>query len=87
MEKEKSHFRVTLKLEVVKKTLSLQGQKRVLLMYFIPHYENEIIHILVYFIETRQLGMEQESAKYGNAACNQERTNFKQDPLQHFNDA
>ena len=38
---------------------------------------NEIIYRLIYFIETRKLGLEQESAKYGN----QERTNFKQDPL------
>ena len=37
------------------------------------------MHILMCFIETRQVGSEQESAK-----CNQERTYFKQDPLQHF---
>ena len=35
------------------------------LFHFIS--ENEIIHILMYFIETRHLGLEQESAKYGNA--------------------
>ena len=35
------------------------------LLHFIS--ENEIIHILMYFIETRQPGLEQESAKYGNA--------------------
>ena len=42
--------------------------------YLRPHvaytnriFKNEIIHILIHFIETRQLGMEQESAKYGNA--------------------
>ena len=29
--------------------------------------ENKIIHILMYFTETRQLGLEQESAKYSNA--------------------
>ena len=36
-------------------------------MYFIPLYLwNEIIDILMYVPETRQLGLEQESAKYGN---------------------
>ena len=35
------------------------------LLHFIS--ENEIIHILMYFIETRQVGLEQEAAKYGNA--------------------
>ena len=33
-------------------------------MNFIPLY---LCHILMYFIETRQLGLEQESVKYGNA--------------------
>ena len=37
----------------------------------------------MYFIETRQLGLEQESAKYGNAT-KKGRTS-KQDPLQHLN--
>ena len=32
----------------------------------------------MYFIETRQFGLEQE-------LCNQERANFTQDPLQHLN--
>ena len=35
------------------------------LFHFIS--ENEIIHTLMSFIETRQLGLEQESAKYRNA--------------------
>ena len=68
---------ITLKLEAKKKII-VQGQRRVLLKYS----ENEIIHILMYFIETRQVGLEQESAKYGKATT--ERTNFKQDPLQHL---
>ena len=57
-----------LKLEAVKTSLSVQVQRRVLLMHFI-HFisKNEIIHILMYFIETRQVGLEQEWAKYGNA--------------------
>ena len=38
---------------------------------------NEIIHILMYFIETRQLGLEQESAKYGNATKMKGRTSNK----------
>ena len=50
------------KLETITKLCQF---KRVLLMYFIS--ENEIIHILMYFIETRQLGLVQELAKYGNA--------------------
>ena len=36
------------------------------LFHFIS--ENEIIHILMYVIEAHQLGLEQESAKYGTAA-------------------
>ena len=42
----------------------------VLLMYFIYStlsFENEIIYILMYFIETRQLGLEPESARKDNA--------------------
>ena len=35
------------------------------LFHFIS--ENKIIHILTYFIETRQVGLVQESANYGNA--------------------
>ena len=46
--------------------------------------ENEIIHILMYFIEIHQVGLEQESAKDGNAT-KKGRTYFKQDPLQHLN--
>ena len=45
-----------------------QGQRRVLpctLFHFIS--ENKIIHISVYFIETRQVDLVQESANYGNA--------------------
>ena len=51
---------ITLKLEAIrkkKKTLSVQGQI-VLLMHFISLYlQNEIIHILIYFTETRQVGL------------------------------
>ena len=43
--------------------------------------ENEIIHILMYFTETRQLVLKQESAKYGNAT-KKEQWNLKQDLLQ-----
>ena len=76
MEKEKKPFQsqlsiareqgIMLKLEAIKTTLSLQGQRRVLLMYFIIS-ENEIIHILMYFIATHQVGLVQESANYSNA--------------------
>ena len=48
--------------------MSIQGQKEFYwctLFHFIS--ENDIIHILMYFVEPRQLGLEQESAKYGNA--------------------
>ena len=51
--------------------VSVQGQNKVLLTTLF----HEIIHILMYFIERRQLCLEQESANYGN----QERTNFKQE--------
>ena len=37
----------------------------------------------MYFIETRQVGLEQESAKYGNET-KKGRTSNK-DPLQHLN--
>ena len=56
---------IMLKLEAIKTTLSVQGQRRVLLVFFIS--ENKIIHIFMYFIETRQVGLVQESANYGNA--------------------
>ena len=46
---------ITLKFEAIKNTL----------FHFIS--ENEIIRMLMYFIETSQVGLEQESAKYGNA--------------------
>ena len=48
--------------------MSVQGQKE---FYWSTSFhfisKNEIIHILKYFIETHQVGLEQESAKYGNA--------------------
>ena len=61
---------VTLKLETIKNFVSLRSKKEFYwctLFHFISG--NEIIHILVYFIETRlaQLGLEQYSAKYLNA--------------------
>ena len=71
---------ITLKLETIKNFASSRSKKEFYscsLFHFIS--ENEIIHILMYFIETRHLGLEQESAK-----CNQERTNLKQGPLQHL---
>ena len=77
MEKEKKPFPestvnkqrigIMLKLEAIKKTLSVQRQRRVLLMYFIPLYLWKQDHILMYFIETRQVGLVQESTNYGNA--------------------
>ena len=68
MGKAKSHFEsnvncqrigIMLKSETIKKSYVSS------LFDFIS--ENEMIHILMYFIETRQLGLEQESSNYGNA--------------------
>ena len=81
MEKEKStvnsqRIGIMLKLEAIKKKLSVQGQRRVLLMslfHFIS--ENEVIHILMHFIETRQVGLVQESANYGNATKTERTSN------------
>lgn len=78
MEKEKSPFRlngnthmqrigITLKLETIKNFVSSKSKKEFYwctLFHFIS--ENEIIHTLIYFIKTHQVGVEQESPKYGN---------------------
>ena len=42
---------IMLKLEAIKTTLPVQGQRRCTLFHFIS--ENKIIHILMYFTETR----------------------------------
>ena len=59
---------ITRKLETVRKLCQFKVKKEFYwctLFHFIS--ENEIIHSLMHFIETRQVGLEQESAKYGNA--------------------
>ena len=56
-----------------------QSQLSIALLHSIS--ENEIIHILMYFTETRQVGLEQESAKYGNATKKGQTSNISQDPL------
>lgn len=77
MEKEKSPFRLNgqhphaanrnhAKIRNHKK-LQFKVKKKLYvctLFYFIS--ENEIIHILIYFFKTHQVGLEQESPKYGN---------------------
>ena len=77
MEKERSHFRVDCqkaanrnhaKIRNHRHTIARDVTDRTLFIHFIS--ENEIIYILINFIETRQLGLEPESAR--------KRTNFKQ---------
>ena len=60
---------ISLKLETVGELCQFNARKECYwctLFHFIS--KNEIIHILSYFTETRQLGLEQESAKYDNAS-------------------
>ena len=93
MEKEKAisestvnsqRIGITLRLETVRKLCQFKVKKE---FYWCSLFhvisESEIIHILMYFAETRQLGLEQELAKYGNASKNGQ-WNFKHDPLQQI---
>ena len=50
-----------------KKTLQFADTKKIFTVGATGIPRNKIIHILMYFIETRQVGLEQESAKYGSA--------------------
>ena len=60
---------ITLKLETVRKLVIARSKKSFTDVFYSFHFisESEIIHIFMYFTETRQLGLEQVSAKYGNA--------------------
>ena len=72
-----------LKLEDIKTTLSVQGQRRVLLMYFTLYlWKQYHSHFDVFHGNTPGwLG-----TRIGKLwQCNQERTNFKHDLLQHVN--
>ena len=53
---------IMLKLEAIKTTLSRSKKSFTDVLY-----STKIIHFLMYFIETRQVGLVQESANYGNA--------------------
>ena len=66
---------IMLKLEAIKTTLPVQGQRRVLLMSLF-HFISENKIIQPGWLGTRIGKLRQ---------CNQERTNFKHDLLQHLN--
>ena len=71
------------KLEATKTTLSVHGQRRDLLMYLIPLYiwKQDHSHFDVFHWNTPGwLGIRIGKLRQ----CNQERTNFKHDPLQHL---
>ena len=80
-EVKSSRIGITLKLETVRKLCQFRDKTEFYcctLFHFIS--KEEMIHILMYFAKTRQVGLEQELAKYGN----QERTKLKEDPLQQI---
>ena len=64
MEKVKSHFESNGNSQQIGITLKIEFYWCTL-FHFIS--ENEIIHILMYFIETHQVSLEQESVKYSHA--------------------